>query len=256
MYKTYQRFLLLLTIIALSTPITFNNVYAQPTVKIRIEPYIQKIDIGSETGEIKIEAGAKKSDLQFNWNLNGPGKLIGDKKSPAIFYIPPNSIDGQTAQATISVTVKNKEGEETTEHVIFTLIAPPPEFQVDDSVRIKESVEEPCGGWQGVKPGEIGIVTKINFRNKYLIVDFPSQEDWIACPDGMEKVQNAPDEFRVSDHVQIKESVSEPCGGWQGVKRGEIGTVTAINFRNKYLIVDFPSRSDLIICPEDVVKSP
>jgi len=122
MYKMYQLFLVLSTIIAFNTSIMFNDVCAQPTAKLVIDPDVQEIRIGSELKEIKIVVRTDKTGLQFKWVLEGLGKFAGDTASPGIFYIPPDKIDRESAQATIIITVTDDNGERVTESVTFTLI--------------------------------------------------------------------------------------------------------------------------------------
>lgn len=126
MDKTHRTFLVVLVLISLNTLLVVDNTYAQPTVKLEVDPAIQTISIGIDIEDIAIVAQADGLDYQFTWQLDGPGELAGDKTSSGKFYIPPKKIDGESAQVTITVTVKDAQGRETTQGITFNIIVPTP----------------------------------------------------------------------------------------------------------------------------------
>ncbi len=44
--------------------------------------------------------------------------------------------------------------------------------------------------------------------------------------------------MKVGDEVQVKKGIQTPLGGWAGIARSSIGTVTEL--RNECVVVDFP----------------
>ena len=82
MHKTDQSFLTLFAIIVLSVMMVLDVGYAQPVVKLEVNPDIQIIPIGVDIEDIFIEALVDSSDYQFTWSLDGPGKLDESSMSP------------------------------------------------------------------------------------------------------------------------------------------------------------------------------
>lgn len=119
--------LVLLLIIALNMLLVLKNVYAETKVKLKVDPDIRTVVVGS--GEITIVAEPDilgKSGLQFEWSLRGPGQLVGSKVDPGLFYIPPDTVDEKSARAVVSVIVSDDKGNQATNRVVFTLVAPEP----------------------------------------------------------------------------------------------------------------------------------
>ncbi len=119
-------FLFLMTLTFLNVLLTLNVVEAQPTVDMNfvIPPNVRTILIG-EVPEIIMTARANGQDLEFSWDIDGPGEFKGDTGTSTTFYIPPDKIDGESTEATISVTVTDGSGKKATDKVTFTLLAPP-----------------------------------------------------------------------------------------------------------------------------------
>lgn len=124
MYKKHQTFFISFIISFLGI---LSSVYAQPNVNLVINPNVRIIRIQSEI-ELTVQTDdPNKPGLQFQWSLEGPGELLGDPHNPGIYYIPPTKVEGESAQATITVTVTDAEGRKTTENVTFTFdVSPPP----------------------------------------------------------------------------------------------------------------------------------
>ncbi len=122
MSKRHHSFLVpLMALIALNVGLMTKNGSAQPKVKLQIDPDIRSIPVGFPE-DIALTTQTDKQNLQFEWSLDGPGKIIGDLHSPGILYVPPERIDGESAQSTILVKVTDDEGKEATDRVTFTLI--------------------------------------------------------------------------------------------------------------------------------------
>lgn len=121
MNKTYHLFLLIVLLFNVSAAL--DSILAQPIIKIEIDPDVRNIRIGDALKEIVITTRTNKQNLQFKWDLKGPGKLAGNTTSPGILYVPPSRITGKSAQVTVSVTVSDRQGGTTSARVTFTLLA-------------------------------------------------------------------------------------------------------------------------------------
>lgn len=94
--------------------------YAQgPTVKLIVNPNKTDVLVGSDP--VALTAKATGTGLQFTWELQGPGRIEG--AGSAIFYYVPETVDGKSAQAMVTVTVKDEAGQETTETYTFNILA-------------------------------------------------------------------------------------------------------------------------------------
>lgn len=126
MCKKGQKLINIVVLISFSVLLLFEEGYAAaPTVKLVVEP--DKTDIYVGADPIAIATQASGLNLTYKWELLGPGKLEGT--GPAVFYIVPEAIDRGSARAIITVTVSDGEGQETTETVIFNILARPPQEQ-------------------------------------------------------------------------------------------------------------------------------
>lgn len=123
MKKRHPVFLLVVITFTLNLLTVCNNVSAQqPVVKLVKNPDVQEIYLSQERiQKICIIAQSDRTDSQYRWNLVGPGELPEDKTSPGIFYIPPDTIEVEPTQVTITVTVTDSSRNEVTESVTFTL---------------------------------------------------------------------------------------------------------------------------------------
>ncbi len=88
-------------------------------MKLIVNPNKTDVSVGSEA--VALTAKASGSGLQFEWKLQGPGKIEGS--GSAIFYHIPAEIEGESAQAMITVTVTDEAGQETTETFTFNILA-------------------------------------------------------------------------------------------------------------------------------------
>ncbi len=118
----------LLVFIILTAPImllTLSTEGAQPTVNLKfvMSPDTRTIRLG-EIPEIILTTRAEGHDLKFHWEHEGPGKFKGERDKPTIIYIPPDSIDGENAEITITVTVTDEKGQEAQDSITFMLLTP------------------------------------------------------------------------------------------------------------------------------------
>lgn len=90
-----------------------------PTVKIVVNPSKTTIYAGTEA--LVLTAQTSGEDLTYRWTLQGPGKL-DNTNLPAVFYFVPETIDGESAQAVITVTVSDKSAQEVTESMTFQIL--------------------------------------------------------------------------------------------------------------------------------------
>ncbi|MCP4370124.1 MAG: hypothetical protein GY797_18725 [Deltaproteobacteria bacterium] len=120
MSKKHQKQSILFVIIAASILLLSQTSSAQPTIKkIVITPDEREIVVGSVPIALKVQATG--ANLEYSWKLSGPGKFKGRATSPAVIYIPPDKIDGKSAEATITVIVSNDKGQKATEQVTFKI---------------------------------------------------------------------------------------------------------------------------------------
>jgi formylglycine-generating enzyme required for sulfatase activity len=121
-YNSNQRFLMLIALTFFTMLSLCQHVAAQPTVKLVVDPDIRTITIGKSTQEIAIIARTDKQDVQFAWNLKGPGTLAGDNTSPGVLYIPPDTI-ANTTSAVITVVVTDGKGQTATGNITLILLS-------------------------------------------------------------------------------------------------------------------------------------
>jgi hypothetical protein len=88
-------------------------------IKLIVNPSKTDIPLGSEP--IALTARVTGKNLTYKWELLGPGKLEG--KGSSVFYVLPEKIEGESAQALITVTVTDESGKATTESVTFNILA-------------------------------------------------------------------------------------------------------------------------------------
>jgi hypothetical protein len=88
-------------------------------IKLVMNPSKTDVYLGSDP--IALTARVKGKNLSYAWKLLGPGKLEG--KGSSVFYILPETIEGESEQALITVTVTDESGEEMTESVTFNILA-------------------------------------------------------------------------------------------------------------------------------------
>ncbi len=100
---------------------------AQQPIPLRANPDIQQISLDTGPKEIKIHAETDMTSPSFFWNLDGPGKLIGEKGGWSISYIPPEDLEEESdVTAVISVTVREEGGRTQEGEMILTLQDPTP----------------------------------------------------------------------------------------------------------------------------------
>jgi len=119
MRRTIQKFISLVVVICLSSMLFVQEGLAAPTVKILVNPNQKDVSAGSDP--IALTAQAAGSNLKYRWTLNGPGK-IDNTNLPAVFYTVPATISGSSAQAVITVTVTDEQGQESTESITLNIL--------------------------------------------------------------------------------------------------------------------------------------
>ena len=93
-----------------------------------VEACSVNIEVTGETtvpaGAEPLALGAKTSDCKkttFQWNVKGVGSL-DEPTEQTLFYTPPSTIDGNSKQAIISVTVTEADGNEASDSVTLTIV--------------------------------------------------------------------------------------------------------------------------------------
>ncbi len=98
--------------------------WAKPSVRIRMDPRVDTITIGADLQEVLLMTRTDRQNYQFEWELDGPGSLTGEKTAPGLIYVPPDHIDGGPAQVTVSVSIKDGENNTAKDEVTFRLLSP------------------------------------------------------------------------------------------------------------------------------------
>ena len=84
--------------------------YAAPTITLIVEPDETDIYLGSDPIALTVEASG--TNLKYEWSLEGPGEIEGEGTS--VLYKLPESIEGESAQAVVTVAVTDEQGEKST----------------------------------------------------------------------------------------------------------------------------------------------
>lgn len=94
------------------------------SVEFLLDPDIRTIDLAAPQ-QVTIIARPSNDDVTFRWKLDGVGALDGNEGDAGQIYLPPQDIQGDMAQAIISVAVTDKQGNTAKTSVTFTLKQPP-----------------------------------------------------------------------------------------------------------------------------------
>lgn len=120
MLQRSQKFAVTVIVLVIYMMTLVGQGFAQDSgIKLVMNPSKTDVYLGSDP--IALTARVKGKNLAYEWKLLGPGKLEG--KGSSVFYILPDTIEGESEQALITVTVTDESGEETTESVTFNILA-------------------------------------------------------------------------------------------------------------------------------------
>lgn len=120
MSNTYQKLVLLLIFIVWGGGFLGNHSFASaPSIRLIANPNTTEIRVGSDP--IAITAKVAGKNLQYAWKLFGPGKIEG--QGSAIFYIPPETIEGNLTEAMLTVSVTDTDGLVDMESVTFRIMS-------------------------------------------------------------------------------------------------------------------------------------
>lgn len=90
--------------------------------KIITNPQIIEIQAGGKLLPLEIRIEGK--DLEYQWELDGPGNLEGDPQNPAIFYNPPDEISENSVGVIITVRIRDAKRQEIVESILVEIINP------------------------------------------------------------------------------------------------------------------------------------
>ena len=91
------------------------------SVELLVDPKNPVIDLAAPQ-EVAIVARPIGNDaVTYRWKLEGVGKLGGGEGDAGRLYLPPQDIEGDVMQTTISVVVTDQDGRNATASVTFTL---------------------------------------------------------------------------------------------------------------------------------------
>ena len=91
------------------------------SVELLVDPKNPIIDLAAPQ-EVAIVARPIGNDaVTYRWKLEGVGKLGGGEGEAGRLYLPPQDIEGDVVQTTISVVVTDQDGNNATASVTFTL---------------------------------------------------------------------------------------------------------------------------------------
>jgi hypothetical protein len=116
--KFQKSFIAVILIVLHVVMLCGNTSGADLTVKLMLSLESTQISVGS--APIALTAVTHGMNVQLTWKLTGPGHIEGT--GIAVFYIVPDQIEGKTAEAVITVTAKDKIGQEVTDKVRFIIV--------------------------------------------------------------------------------------------------------------------------------------
>lgn len=120
MFQKSLKFSIVVVVIVSYVTLLFGTGYAAPpTVKLIVNPNKTDVYVGSDP--VALTAKATGAGVKFKWELQGPGKIEGT--GSAIFYNIPDKIEGESAQAIVTITVTDEAGQEATETFTFNILA-------------------------------------------------------------------------------------------------------------------------------------
>ena len=100
--------------------IASNTFGEELSVKFLLDPDIHTIDLDAPQ-QVTIIARPSRDDVTFRWKMDGVGSLDGNAGDAGQIYLPPQDMQGDMTQATISVVVADKQGNTATMSVTLTL---------------------------------------------------------------------------------------------------------------------------------------
>lgn len=99
---------------------------AQSAVMMSLRPDIRRISLDTGPKKLMIEALAGGEGLTFDWRLEGPGRLVGDKGSADIDYIPPDHLNAATETVSVRLSIRSRDGQTGQGRIDLILVDPTP----------------------------------------------------------------------------------------------------------------------------------
>jgi hypothetical protein len=116
--KFQKRFVAVILIILHMLILCGKTSGADLTVKLMLS--LEKTEIYAGSDPIALTAVTRGMNVQLTWKLVGPGHIEGT--GIAVIYVVPDHIEGESAEAVITVTAKDKTGREVTDTVKFIIL--------------------------------------------------------------------------------------------------------------------------------------
>jgi len=178
--KKYQTILMVFIIISISIILLIGSEsYAQPKVKLVVNP--DRVDIPVGSRKIVLTAKASGTGLKFEWELLGPGEFDGETDRSAIFYKPPEQVEGELEQAVIMIMVTDENGDQTTESVTFKII---PKNDSTPTPTLEPSSTPVDGGKVKITSLQHGDTVKKSERVKGTYKNEIKEDIWVfVCPE-------------------------------------------------------------------------
>lgn len=122
---------ILLCMFCFSGLISYYDVFAAPSLVLRIIPDLQSNEILLEPQPVHytLIARVDQEDVEYLWEIEGDGTIQGDVMDRKIVYLPPQSISTETASVIITVTVTDSHGETAKDSLALTLVSEPGSIQ-------------------------------------------------------------------------------------------------------------------------------
>ena len=127
MFKKFRVYSVLSIIVLVSALLSIQDSHATPTMTLIVNPNVSEVfvDLHKRIG-LAVQVGG--GNITYKWELRGPGKLEGDTTSTVVYYAPPQLINEESVEATITITITDDRGQQAVKSRTFAVFSeqPPP----------------------------------------------------------------------------------------------------------------------------------